>query len=511
MKSIRKLLVLFVLLAALSIASFLLIFNQGLIGGLMLAALAALFCAALFSAGVIGILQGKLDFFKIHNTGEAVGAMLFAIILFTVVSVVTVANSFVEFTMGETNLAHEEKIRLFASNIFQVPAQKELSSEEKNGVTYYFIEENKNEIEKMDLLLQEQREELNAFFGTDDSSGLAIEFHEDYESMEDYAGIEDVSGFYNTLNRTIHLVPDDPQWELVLMHEYAHYQSHLFALENGLPVSRIPHWFEEGIAEYFAEASTYWFDLEGLEIEDFREMDDLDDFDASATDEFDPYAQAYLAVEALVQDRGEKVISELLESESVNAFYESFEEISGQTIEEFQRTFLLDMIAEQKLLEKNLDGIYTAMEAKQYSDAEKHLEEIKKTGDEYNIDEAYWIMTDNYLAQGLYENALELMEEKIALGDEQFLIDDLRLMAEIHLLSNPEKSLELASKAEQEAQKAGEADFYEFDALIPALQKINSPNATIGYKILIREELIYNGYVLEALESKLNKEFPEQF
>ncbi|MGO1058850.1 hypothetical protein ACTL32_06970 [Planococcus sp. FY231025] len=511
MKSIRKFLVLFVVLVALSIMSFLLIFNQGLIGGLMLAAMAALFSAVLFAAGIAGVLKGKLDFFRIRNTWEAVGTILFAVIFFTVVSVVTVANSFVEFTAGETNLAHREKMRLFASTIFQVPAQKELVSEEKNGVTYYVMEENKNEIEKMEGLLAEQREELNAFFGTDDSGGLAIEFHEDYESMEELAGIEDVSAFYNTLNRTIHLVPDDAEWETVLVHEYTHYQSHLFALENGLPISHLPHWFEEGIAEYFAEAGSFWYDLETIRLADFRSMDDLEDFDASSTAEFDPYAQAYLAVKALVDDYGEEVILELMVSESVRAFYSMFEEKTGQSIEEFQETFLEEMIAEQREMKKMFDSLYAAMEAKQDTVAEGHFQAIENTGDAYDIDEAYWIMADFYLEQELYSKAAELMNAKTAKGDERFLIDDLLLLAEIHLISNPKKSLELAERAEQEALASGDMDYYDFDSLIAAYQKINSANAAGGYKMLFEEELIYNIYVIEDLESKLKKEFPEQF
>lgn len=511
MKSIRKFLVLFIGLVALSIAGFLLIFNQGLIGGLMLAGMAALFCAVLFTAGIFGIFNGKVDFFKIRNTAEAVGVMLFAIILFAVISAVTVANSFVEYTIGETNLAHEEKLRLFASTILQVPAQKELLTEEQNGVTFHFIEENQNEIDKMDQLLQEQREELNAFLGTKDSGGLAIEFHEDYESMEDYAGMKDVSGFYNTLNRTIHLVPDDPQWESVLMHEYTHYQSHLFALENGLSLSHVPHWFEEGIAEYFADADSFWFDLEGLEIVDFRSLDALDDFDASATEEFDPYAQSYLAVETLVEDHGEKVILELLEAKSVNAFYASMEEKTGQTIEEFQEKFLAEMISEQQELEKTVDLLYSAMEGEQYAEARSHLETIGQVGDAYDLDAAYWTMSEGYLQHGQYEDALKLMTEKVEQGDAAFLVDDLLFMAEIQLLSDPGKALELAKRAQQEAESAGEMDYYVFEKLIPAYQKINSPNPTGGYKILLDEELVYNGTVLEDLEIQLKKDYPAKF
>lgn len=507
----QKLLALLLVLAALSIGSFFLIFEQGLIGGIMFASAGLIFCAAVFVAGIIGAIYGKVDFFKIRNTGEAVGAILFATILFTVISVVAAVNSFVEFTIDVNDLGYEEKMRLFAGTIFQVPAQSELLSEEKNGVTYYFAEANKDEIEKMDQLLQKKREELTAFLGTEDAGGLAIEFHEDYESMEEHAGMDDVSGFYNTLNRTIHLVPDDLQWEAVLMHEYTHYQSHLFAMENNLSITHVPHWFEEGVAEYFADASNYWFDLEAIELVKFHKLDDLDDFDASATETFDPYAQSYLAVEALVRDHGENVIVELLASESVKEFYGALEDMTGQGIGEFQATFLDEMITEQNHMETNFDDLYAAMQSRRFKDADRILGMIKETGDVYDIDEAYWVMTDGYLKHGLYDLSLKLVESKMKQEDGRFRVDDLLLAAEIQLLADPEQSLLLAIEAKEEAQATDQMDYHDFSRLISAYQKINSSSAAEGYKMLVEEGLIYNGFVAADLESKLKREYPEQF
>ena len=54
-------------------------------------------------------------------------------------------------------------------------------------------------------------------------------------------------------------------------------------------------------------------------------------------------------------------------------------------------------------------------------------------------------------------------------------------------------------------------DYYVFEKLIPAYQKINSPNPAGGYKILLDEELIYNGTVLEDLEIKLKRDYPAKF
>src|SRR5690606_22724485 len=118
-------------------------------------------------------------------------------------------------------------------------------------------------------------------------------------------------------NKSIHLVPTDENWELILVHEYSHYQSHLFSKQNGLSITRLPSWFEEGIADYFADDSIGWYDLERIELIDFHDLDSQRDFDNASTSKYDPYAQSFLAVESLVEENGEELILELLESQSL--------------------------------------------------------------------------------------------------------------------------------------------------------------------------------------------------
>lgn len=512
MNSKMKFFTLILVLVAASVASFLLIFQQGLVGGLAIASLFLLVCLVLFVLSVYGVVTDRFEFMGFRTVREHIGLMIFSIFLSTVVGSFAVANSFVEYTVGDNNLAYAEKSRLFASSIFQVPSQKELMKTEKNGVTYYYSEEQELHIEKIDQLLQEEKQGFYSYFGIKDDSGLSIEFHGSYESLESSSGMEGIAGYYNSGNRTIHLIPDDEIWELILLHEYTHYQSHLYAEENNLGIQRIPSWFEEGLADFLAEDNSYWYDLQSVELINFRSLDIYTEFEEASTESYDPYAQSFLAVQSLVMDHGTEFIPDLLTSRNTSEFYRKLEELTGMELAEFQKTFLKDMLEEQKTRNAKLDQAYNAIDTKQFDKAEEILKNLQKSGNKFDVDEAYWILTDVYLEQGLYEKTIAALEEKISKGEEEFLIDDLLLLAEVQLIMDPAKSLELAKKAKALNEESG--DYYdplELDLLEQAYQKINSPSALSGYKMIFDQELVWNPYVLEDLNEKLAKEYPGKF
>lgn len=511
MKSLLKFFVYVIALVSLSIGSYHLILSSGLAGGLVSAALLLLLCAVLFILSFYAMIKGGFAVLRIANSGEAAGLMVFSVLLFSVVTFVAVINSYVEYTVGERGLSHTEKTRLFTSTVLQIPTQQELQKESKNGVAYYHTAENADEIEKFDKVLAEKREEFNAFFGTQDKGGLAIEFHQEYNSLEESGGMEEISGFYNGANRTIHLVPDDPFWEVILIHEYAHYQSHLFAEKNGLNFTRTPQWFEEGMADYLAEDVATWVDVETVEIVDFHSLDDPENFDAAFSDEFDPYAQSSLAVASIAEAHGEQRITELLATKSVAEFYRVLEEITQQNLAEFQNTFLDEMISDQQASEEKYNRLLTAIEMERFAEAEQYAADILETGNEYDADEAMWLMTDMYLQQGQFEKAADYTEQKLKDNTSLFPIDDLMLLSEIYLLTDSKKALEYHLAAEKEAEASGETDYYDFGLSVPAFEKVNSADRLDGFKILIEEYVVYNETIRKQLLKQLEAEYPGAF
>lgn len=511
MKSLLKFFVYVFAFTALSVGSYHVILSSGLISGLAIATAILLLCTVLFSISIYALAQGKFTLFRIGSTGEAAGLMIFSVLLFAVAVTVAGINSYVEYSLEASGLSHTEKTRLFTSSVLQIPTQKSLQIESRNGVEYYHTEENKDAIEKFDQLLGEKRSEFNDFFGTRDSGGLAIEFHEEYSSLEASGGMEAISGFYNWLNRTIHLVPDDPYWEVILIHEYAHYHSQLFAEKHGLDFNRTPQWFEEGMADYLADDVPSWMELESLEILDFRNLDDPENFDAASTEFFDPYAQSGLAVASIAEAHGEERIIELLQTESINDFYSRLEAITEQDFATFQETFLDQMIIDQQAAEEKFNKLMTAIEMEQFAEAERYAGEIQETGSAYEADEAMGWMVEIYLLQGQFEKAQKYVEHKIAEDNSLFLIDDLLFLSEVYLLTDTEKALEYHLAAKQEAEAADEADYYDFGLTVPVYEKINSVERLAGFTSIIEEKFIFDLLIEEQLIKQLRVEYPGKF
>lgn len=506
MKSIVKQFILFIFFSYLA---YFLILNQGLTGGLLIAGMFLLACTFLFYSSVIGAAESSLNFIKFRTRTDAAGMTVISILLFFVVVGAAVMNSFVVYTSGDEQQTSKDKVRFFASTVFQVSSQADLLKTEKNGVIYFYSPENEEEIKKVDQVLQRERESFASFLGTDDKTGLTIEFHEDYESLETGYGGENVAGYYNLGNKSIHFVPTDENWELILVHEYAHYQSHLFSSQHSLPITRIPSWFEEGIADYFADESSGWYDLNSIELIDFHDLDDQQNYDTAATDTYDPYAQSFLAVKSLVDVHGEEIITELLKSRSTDLFYKKLEAKIGMDIEEYQEVFLDQLIVEQNQLEEWMRLAYQQLDQQNYQGLERTAAHIKKAGDPHDIDAAVWLLVDAQLAQGEFQTAAELLVQKLEEGTEEFLVEDLFLLAEIYLLIDPQLSLESALQAEK-ANPNSEDYFYEKD-LVAIYEKINSDEPQEGYRQLLDDEWVYNRYVLDKLNDKLKKEFPEEF
>lgn len=511
MKSLLKFFISVIVLVIASIGAYQWILNANLIGGLMIAAGMFIVCAFLFSISIFALLKGEFSFFRVANSGEAAGLMVFSVLLFLVISAVAGINSYVEYTLEDSILSPTEKTRLFASSILQVPTQQSLQKDSKNGVEYYYAASNEDAIEKIDFVLGEKRVEFNDFFGTQDKGGLAIEFHEEYGSLEASGGMENISGFYNWLNRTIHLVPDDPLWEVIVIHEYAHYQSHLFAEQHGLDFNRTPQWFEEGMADYLAEDVATWLELESLEILDFRSLDDPASFDAASTEFFDPYAQSGLAVASIADAYGEEKIIELLGTETISDFYSKLETITQQDMATFQETFLDQMIRDQQEAEAKFDKLMTAIESKQYTAAEKYAKEIQETGNEYEADEAMSWQVEIFLLQGQFDKARDLVEQKIEDDKSLYLTDDFLFLSEIYLLTDTKKALHYHLAAEQEAEANEETDYYDFGLTVPAYQMVNSSDSLTGFKLFIDDRLIFDEIIEEQLLKQLAEQFPGEF
>ncbi|QDY46184.1 hypothetical protein FK545_14840 [Planococcus glaciei] len=77
MNSKMKFFTLILVLVAASVASFLLIFQQGLVGGLAIASLFLLVCLVLFVLSVYGVVTDRFEFMGFRTVREHIGLMIF--------------------------------------------------------------------------------------------------------------------------------------------------------------------------------------------------------------------------------------------------------------------------------------------------------------------------------------------------------------------------------------------------------------------------------------------------
>ncbi|MGI2329138.1 hypothetical protein [Planococcus sp. YIM B11945] len=507
MKFLAKALILLLIFIGLSIGSYWLIFSQGLAAGIGIAFVLLLLCLAILAFSLYGIEIGQLKKIWLISRMEVASLLILTVYLSSAIGLFAIANTFLETKENSGNFTAAEKTQTLASSLWSSNTNNTAGTLEKNGVTYSYTASTKDEIDKIDELLEQEKGRIADFFGNETTSNLTIVFHDEVDTLAEATGFDEALGYYDYHTQEIHLVPDDYSWDITLLHEYSHHQSDLYSRKHGLADTRLPAWFEEGIANYLAGETSDWYELEDVEIIDFHLLDQYYQFPDTFTRNFDPYAQSFLAVESLVRSYGEEVLKTFLPAKLPSEFYDLLKEITGMTLSDFQATFLDEMIEENKTEQNKYDTAYEAMEKGNYEEAQNLIDELAISTSEEDLGHLAWMQTDLYLMQGQFDEAIDFMENQLENGDAENRIDDLMTLAEIYVLIDPEKSLELIQLAEEESSKAEE--LYDLEAYLEAYELISSSSPYEGYMLLLDEELVYNETIIKKLTEKVEKELPK--
>ncbi|CEG23806.1 hypothetical protein BN1080_02812 [Planococcus massiliensis] len=507
MKFLAKAFFLLILFTGISIGSYWLIFSQGLILGLFLALVLLIFCLAVVALSLYGLHTGQLAKLRLANRMEVASLLILTVYFSSAVGLFALANTLIEAKDLTKDFTAAEKTQTLALSFFNsASSQNVVGTIEKNGISYSYTTATKDEIDKVDALLSQEKERIDAFFGNESKGELTIVFHDDFDTLSEASGIEDALGYYDYYTQEIHLVPDEYSWDVTLLHEYTHHQSHLYSTEQGLSETRLPAWFEEGTAEYLAGESSDWYEIEEVEAIDFHLMDHNFTFHDTYTRDFDPYVQSLLAVESLAHAYGEDQLQSFLAAKMPSEFYKMLEETTEMKLADFQKTFLDDLIAESKAESEAYDAAYKALENKNHKEAQRLIDELSAEASDEELARLAWMQTDLYLMQDQLDEAIAFMEKRLETSGPQYRTDDLMTLAEFYVLTDPEKSLELIEQADEEAIDDSYA--YELEAYLEAYGLINSPSPQEGYEILLDEELIYNETILEEVTEKMENEFP---
>lgn len=497
------------------IVGYVLIFSLDVVVSGVVWLLFIILCFLIFCTGIFGLVMGHLNFIKLRNRFEVTVLMLLSILLGIGLSGVLFINAVLDYEMKDKNYTLEEKTRYLASMVAQVPSQKNMLHENKNGVTYYYAKEQEQFIGIIDTYIQKEKESFDIIFGDGQLEPIMIEIHNDSKVFEaNFLLPEHAEGHYNFINKSIHVIANEDYLESLVLHEYTHYRIHQFSKKYNLQSDRLPIWFQEGTGEYFGNKKSFDINLDSLETVDFHLLDSNTSYHETMVGQFNPYEQSFLAVNSLVSNHGVEIIPELMMSKTIDEFYLNLESVTGKSLSEYQETLVSDLLDEQEEIGKQFALAYDAIEDKNYIEAEIILTAIKEIGNENDIDHAEHLIVQIYVEQGLYEDVIDLVEVNIMKGNYGSKTNDLLTLTESYLvLGNLVKAFETIKEVEIDLNKRETSHRYKgkIDSALAAYAQINSNNPVPGYKKLIEEELITNEYIEKDLLKQLNAKYPNEF
>lgn len=217
-------------------------------------------------------------------------------------------------------------------------------------ITIYYEEDFKELLpitkESLDWAI-ERNEEL---FGEAYDKPVDLFVFSNYETLNELSGFDSADGTYSDFFKTmsIHyankpaILEREPaalsRLQRIVYHEYTHYALN----RKQKDFTQLPMWLIEGLSEYVEN------DSREVEYRSFATLP----FNGMVTPEewekgmnvpgVNPYDQSYFAVKYLTEKHGERVINDLLASvKDTKHFEQSFEEVTGMTLEELQDEYLI--------------------------------------------------------------------------------------------------------------------------------------------------------------------------
>ncbi len=515
MKIIMKLFLILFLLITTIFISYILLFSLTLKTGIIVGIILVSLCFILFCITIFGLVIGNLKFLLLHSRLEVLSLMVFSVFLSLFIGILTFLNATVEYAYRDADLelVLDNKTRLAASKIFQIPSQTNLVKDQRGIITYFYSPKYEEIANDFDTFLIEQDSSFHDFFGDNSLDPLTIEIYDNLDTLHTNSLLDDISGYYNKFNQTIHLFGLDPTWESTLLHEYTHYRIHQLAKENSLAaVNRLPIWFEEGLAVVmgYGIKNFHHGDLTEVMISDFHLLDFNEDFHQARHENLDPYRQSYFAVQHIINDYEINDVNELLLSKTMKRFYENLEKITNKSLEEFQQSLLDDLVVNQQLIDDKFVLANEAIKANDYEKAKTLLIDIKKTGYDRDASIASRQLLNLFIEQELFIDAIAQLEELVINEDYGFKTTDLIQLATIYLLVDTEKALATIELAKDEVP-ANHWIEPKIDEYIEAYRLINSDTPILGYRLLFDKELILPVKLRNNLYRKLVVEYPDEF
>lgn len=252
--------------------------------------------------------------------------------------------------------------------------------------------------------IEEINTKSNTLLGINTSDKLTIQIDYDEEVFfmrtmlltgnEDY----NIGGYYYEKSNTIYLYTNNPIRDILmnmpqvnisegnisitdnnfkdnLFHEYTHYVIDSLIDDNKIDNKAVPLWFEEGICDYITGENIF-FDGE-LEYISLKNLETYEDWNKEKGNiKANIYEQSKFAVLKVVNEKGEKVLKEMILSCKNKDFKTIIKEYMNCSFEEFENNLQLD-IKQGKfkdIIEDNKEDMYINTKIKCLEDYIKYDE-----------------------------------------------------------------------------------------------------------------------------------------
>jgi hypothetical protein len=452
----------------------------------------------LILGSIYGMITGNIKILKIKKRKGALLLFTVSIFFLFYVSALGVLSIILEKESKKDIPSLKDSVLTVANLFIPIGYKKGLLSENFEGITFRFPKGDETSIQTIKKLYPGAKKELNKLYGKNPSEHLTIMIYETADELNSFSKIENLSGYYVSSNCSIHMISSKQMspaaFQDSFFHEYTHYRTDQFLKQQHIFSGNIPQWFNEGVSQFEMDLHTD-VDLDLKKVINFTNITTNTDFHAAIGDGYDPYLQSYFAVKELVLEHGTAVIPNLIKAAKNKTFYKGFKQITGDKIDEFQKT-LLNRRERVKELYKQADE---AQKKKQYKKAENLYLEITHL-DPYSSS-AVEMLPNLYIKQSEFEKAKNQLEEK-----NEPDVWELQILSELALLTDPQESLKYAVKADKMNQVNTGGKYNKSDLTDAVKEVIKEP--VEGYMLLFKKDLISYKELRLALYKKLKVLYP---
>ena len=270
------------------------------------------------------------------------------IILSTIMVFLIVISTFnsVMYKAISENLNVMQKVNIY-SKIFMLDEikLKTMKSLHYKYATFYYENGEESTIELIKPYIDEVESSTNIIFGKSTLAPLKIVIYKNSQGLRDnFIGFDSADGMFEEDKNSISIIQYTKsitkiQYKKLFFHEFTHYRTSLYLKNNNIN-NNIPTWFKEGLAEYIKSEKNINLNFKLEKALNFRKLDTEKSFTESDKSPYDLYLQSYLAVNKMINMKGNKIICDILNETKKTDFYNAFKLKMGMNIDMFEKIFL---------------------------------------------------------------------------------------------------------------------------------------------------------------------------